>query len=550
MVDKLNKITGFPERQGPVVMMVMDGVGFGKYEYGDAVKEARTPTLDWLYANVPNRRLRAHGLAVGLPSDGDMGNSEVGHNAIGCGRVFAQGAKLVADSINTGNMFKGQVWQDLVSNCKEKNSTFHFIGLLSDGNVHSHIDHLKGMLKTAKAEGVKKVRIHTLLDGRDVPPTSGQQYVEDIEAFLTEMSTDGCDYRVASGGGRMNITMDRYDADWPMVQRGWDAHVKGEGRQFASTIEAYTTLREETGSLDQDLPAFVIVEDGEPVGRIVDGDSVVNANFRGDRAIEITRAFTDEVITEFNRGPKLDVKFAGMMQYDGDLKIPENFLVDPPTIDRTMSEYMSATGLKTLAVSETQKYGHVTYFFNGNKSGKFVEELEDWVEVPSDVVPFEQRPWMKCAEITDVVIDALEGGKYDFIRLNYPNGDMVGHTGNYEAAMISMEALDLCLARVLKVVEKTGATLIVSADHGNADDMFEYCKKSGEVKMDDSGVPKLKTSHSLNAVPCIIFDPKKSADYKLVETGELGISSLSATCINLCGYEAPEDYDQSVIEFS
>jgi len=547
MVEALKKISSYNKRTAPVVLVVMDGVGFGKYEQGDVVKSANTPNLDWLMANCDFGKLKAHGLAVGLPSDADMGNSEVGHNAIGCGRVFAQGAKLVADAISSKKMFSDRAWTEVIANVLEKESTLHFFGLLSDGNVHSHISHIEAMLKQAKEEGVKKVRVHTLFDGRDVGSTSGLDYIKPFEELLASLSTDGFDYRVASGGGRQNITMDRYDADWSMIQRGWDAHVKGIGQEFTSGTEAYTTMRETTGDLDQDLPAFVVVDEaGKPVGPITDGDSVVNFNFRGDRAIEISLAFTAPEMTKFDRGPLLDVVYAGMMQYDGDAHVPPRFLVEPPAIDRTLMEYLSATGLKTLSISETQKFGHMTYFFNGNNSAKFNDGLETWVEVPSDVVPFEERPWMKCAEVTDHIIDALENEDYNFIGVNYPNGDMVGHTGICEAVQVSMEALDLQIGRLIKVAEKTGATLIFTADHGNADDMFEHNKKSGEVVMED-GKPKTKTSHSLNPVPCIIFDTQKQIDYKFNLQEGQGISSLTATCMNLLGYVAPSDYDTSVV---
>jgi 2,3-bisphosphoglycerate-independent phosphoglycerate mutase len=347
----------------------MDGVGIGKNPKSDYVKIANTPNLDRLHEVALYTQLKAHGTAVGLPDDGDMGNSEVGHNAIGCGRVFAQGAALVGKAIESGSMFEGEVWKALVSNVKEKDSSLHFIGLFSDGNVHSNLNHLEAMLRRAKAEGVKKARVHALIDGRDVPPTSALEYVERFEKFLDEINADGSvDYCVASGGGRMNITMDRYDADWTMVARGWKAHVKAEGRSFSSMREAIETFRAETpGILDQDLPPFVIERNGVPTGPIVDGDSVVFFNFRGDRALEITKAFEAEELSEFDRGPKPDVLYAGMMQYDGDLKVPEHYLVSPPAIDRTMSEYLSNVGVTQLAISETQKFGHVTYFFNGNK---------------------------------------------------------------------------------------------------------------------------------------------------------------------------------------
>ena len=545
MVEALKK-NGKISRKGPVVLVIMDGVGFGKYKDGDAVACAMTKSLDGLYKDYPWTKLKAHGLAVGLPSDADMGNSEVGHNAMGCGRVFAQGAALVSNSINSGDMFKGATWVKLVENCKKNSSTLHFIGLLSDGNVHSHIDHLKAMVKEAKLEGVKKVRIHALLDGRDVGEMSALEYFDPFVEYLNSLNDESFDAQIASGGGRMVITMDRYNANWDMVRKGWETHVLGEGRQFASAHEAIETLRAETGAIDQDLPPFVIAKDGKPVGTIEDGDSVILFNFRGDRALEITKAFEAEELTEFDRKRRPKVEYAGMMEYDGDLHVPAQYLVSPPSIDRTMAEYLCATGLKQFSISETQKFGHVTYFFNGNKTGKFNEELEEYVEIPSDIVPFEERPWMKCAEIADRVIKEVESGKWDLIKLNFPNGDMVGHTGIFEAVVCSMEAMDLQIGRIWDAIKKAGGVMVVTADHGNADDMYEH-GKDGSLKLKKEGDPKSKTSHSLNPVPCIICDSAYNGEYsKELKTG-LGISSIPATLMNLLGYDAPADYDSSVI---
>lgn len=549
-VTPLKKNPNWKGRKGPVVFVIMDGVGYGKYKEGDAVQASRMDYLFQLEKDCPHTKLKAHGTAVGLPSDDDMGNSEVGHNAIGCGRVFAQGAKLVSNSIESGAMFTGECWKKLIANVKKNDgSALHFIGLLSDGNVHSHIDHLKAMINEAKKEGVKKVRVHALIDGRDVGETSALDYVTPFENFLAEISKEGFDYKIASGGGRMWITMDRYNADWAMVERGWKCHVQGASRQFSSATEAIETYRKENpGIIDQDLKDFVIAENGKPVGTINDGDSVIFFNFRGDRALEITAAFeSGPEFDKFDRGHIPQVEYAGMMEYDGDLHIPKNYLVTPPAIDRTMGEYLCKTGLKTLAISETQKYGHVTYFFNGNKLGKFDEKLEDYEEIKSDVVPFEQRPWMKCAEITDRVIEAIESGKYDHIRLNFPNGDMVGHTGVFNAVVCSMEAMDLQIGRLKKAVEKAGGILCLTADHGNSDDMYEHNKKTGEVARKADGTPKAKTSHSLNPVYGIIYDPEYQGEYDRTLNDGLGISSWAATLINLLGYFAPEDYDKSLI---
>ena len=548
MLEALKKNVKFTPRRGPVVLAILDGVGFGKYADGDGVKLAHTPVLDELLTNAPHTSLKAHGTAVGMPSDADMGNSEVGHNAIGSGRVFSQGAKLVEEAVATGKLFEGETWKQAVANVLEKGGTLHFLGLFSDGNVHSHVDHLKAMVSRAAEAGVKHVRVHILLDGRDVPETSALEYIDPFEEFLAGLRQQGCDARIASGGGRMVITMDRYGANWDMVRRGWEIHVQGKGEFFKDAHTAVATLRERTGAIDQDLPPFVISDDGQtPVGAMKDGDSVIFFNFRGDRSLEITAAFEGgEEFDKFDRGSVPQVYYAGMMEYDGDLHVPKHYLVSPPAIDRTMDEYLCASGVKQLAVSETQKYGHVTYFFNGNRSGKFDEVLDEYVEIRSDIVPFEQRPWMKCAEITDTVIGAIESGDYRMIRLNYPNGDMVGHTGSMDAVLVAMGALDLCLGRLKAAVEAAGGVLVISADHGNADDMYEH-KKDGSLKVDAAGNPARKTSHSLNPVPCIVYDPEGKGEYAHELRAGLGISSLAATCIELLGFEAPADYDQSVL---
>ncbi|MGM9636026.1 MAG: 2,3-bisphosphoglycerate-independent phosphoglycerate mutase, partial [Candidatus Avispirillum sp.] len=463
--------------KGPVLTIVMDGVGIAPEGEGNAVKRAYTPTLDSLMAKYPTVKLKAHGTAVGLPSDDDMGNSEVGHNALGSGQVFAQGAKLVSNSIESGKLFDSDAWKAEVGNVIKNNSTLHFLGLFSDGNVHSHIDHLKALIVRAKADGVRRVRIHILLDGRDVGETSALDYVEPFEAFIAELRDGDFDIKIASGGGRMKITMDRYEANWAMVELGWKTHVLGEGRQFACAADAIKTYREETHAIDQDLPPFVIAEDGKPVGTVEDGDSVIFYNFRGDRSIEISKAFEAGAdFDKFDRVRVPNVAYAGMLEYDGDLHIPSRYLVSPPEITNTMGEYLADTKVAQYAISETQKYGHVTYFWNGNRSGKFSEEFETYVEVPSDVVPFEQRPWMKCAEITDKLIEAMKSGKYPCMRVNFPNGDMVGHTGSLEATICSMEALDLQLARLLKVVDELEGIALITADHGNADEMYEVDK--------------------------------------------------------------------------
>jgi 2,3-bisphosphoglycerate-independent phosphoglycerate mutase len=552
-MESLKKSKNFTGPEGPVVLAILDGVGIGKYEEGDIVRRANTPTLDWLANNSLASRLKAHGTAVGMPSDDDMGNSEIGHNAIGCGRVFEQGASLVNYAIKDRILFDGPVWKELIANVNSLNSKLHFIGLLSNGNVHSHIDHLEALLAEAKMQGVKSACVHILLDGRDVPPTSALEYVNRLENFLAVLKEGSeIDFAIASGGGRMKITMDRYQANWQMVEMGWKTHVLGEGRTFESANEAIGILRQEDPKvIDQDLPPFVISRNGSPLGPITENDSVIFFNFRGDRAIEMSMAFENEDFDHFPRGPRLNVKYAGMMQYDGDALIPKKYLVDPPGIDRTMGEYLGKAGIKQLAISETQKFGHVTYFFNGNRSGKFNETLEDYIEIPSDIVPYEERPWMKAAEITDKVVEAIQGGNHKFIRLNFANGDMVGHTGVSEAVEIAVETVDLCVARLLDAVNKANGILIVTADHGNSDDMFQRNKKSGDIVLDeDTGKAAPKTAHSLNPVPIYIFDPTGTVKMKLSDQKDLGISSIAATCLKLLGFEPPQDYTPSIIDLN
>ena len=521
----------------PVVLVIMDGVGETPEELGNMVLRANTPTLDALKASCPWTTIKAHGGAVGLPSDDDMGNSEVGHNALGCGQIYSQGAKLVNESIESGSVFRSETWKDIVGSVAAGGKTLHFIGLLSDGNVHSNIRHLLAMLAQAKKEGVRRARVHVLLDGRDVPATSALEYVGMLEETLANLNDDTFDGRIASGGGRMKITMDRYQANWPMVKAGWDVHVHGEGRHFPNCTEAIETLRQETGAIDQDLPAFVIAEDGEPVGAIADGDGVILYNFRGDRALELSMAFDgDASFDKFDRGVIPQVKYAGMLQYDGDLKIPKNYLVNPPQIRETLTELLVAHGIREYAVSETQKYGHVTYFWNGNRSEKFSEELEDYCEIPSDVRSFDECPWMKGTEIADKVIEAIESGRYGFIRCNFPNGDMVGHTGNLDATEIAVESVDLELARIRKACDAAGCILVVTADHGNSDQMLEKNKK---------GAVEVRTAHSLNPVPFIISDGETRHDLK---DGSFGLANVAPTIAELMGIKPYDSWEESMLK--
>ncbi len=530
---------GHASAEKTVVLVIMDGIGEYADETGNMVLKASTPTLDALKANDPFRLIRANGTAVGLPSDSDMGNSEVGHNALGCGQIYSQGTKLVDESIGSGVIYESGAWKDLVSGLKDSGGTLHFIGLLSDGNIHSNISHLLAMLEEAKTEGVRRVRIHILLDGRDVSPVSALDYVDQLENALAGLNGETFDGRIASGGGRMQITMDRYQADWGMVEKGWNIHVHGEGRQFASAREAIEAYRkEQPGIIDQDLPGFVIAEDGVPVGAMKDGDSVILFNFRGDRALEISMAFDgDASFDRFDRGEVPKVKYAGLLEYDAELHIPRRYLVEPPRIRQTLTELLTENGISEYACSETQKFGHVTYFWNGNRSEKFSEELETWEEVPSDNRSFDESPWMKASEITDRVIAAIESGEYGFIRCNFPNGDMVGHTGSLQATEIAVEAVDLCLDRILRACDEHGCILVVTADHGNCEQMLEK-NKEGEITV--------RTAHTVNPVPFIIHD--RDARHELDTESPFGLANVAATIADLLGVTPYDSWEKTMLK--
>lgn len=520
-----------------VVLAIMDGIGISEETFGNAVKNANTPNLDNLINNYPNTLIYAHGKYVGLPSDSDMGNSEVGHNALGSGQIYSQGAKLVNEAIESKEIFNSKTWKELVNYCKEKGK-MHFIGLLSDGNVHSNINHLLSLLEQSKIEGVKRVCVHILLDGRDVMKTSALDYVDILEKKILELNDDSFCALIVSGGGRMKITMDRYEANWDMVEKGWHTHVLGEARAFRSAKEAILTYRNENiGIIDQDLDSFVIVdENNNPVGKIMDNDSVIFFNFRGDRAIELSRCFDEEKFNKFDRIRVPNVMYAGMLQYDADANIPKRFLTEPPKITNTLTEELCKYNIREYAISETQKYGHVTYFWNGNRASKFNEELETYIEIPSDNISFDEKPEMKSYEITDKLIEAVNSKQYDFLRINYPNGDMVGHTGNYEATIKAVEAVDINLGRIMQCVKENNAILIVLADHGNAEEMYELKDKDKKIA---------KTSHTINPVPFIIYG-NDIEDIK-INNGVYGLANVASTITTLLNIKKNPVWEESII---
>lgn len=545
---------------GPVVLVVMDGVGLSARRSGNAVRQAHTEFLDHAMLNYLNIPLAASGEAVGI-MPGQMGNSEVGHNALGAGQIIKQGIAGIEAAFKIGDIWQSKAWRgameylkagkDAASSCP----TLHFSGIFSDGGVHSDIRHLEQMIQRAHDEGICKIRIHCVFDGRDVPPQSEPKYIERLEEFLSQFKDS--DYRIASGAGRMVAVADRYENDWGMVKLGWDMMVYGKApREFRSAKDAIATLRRENpGIQDQYLPAFVIIENlaatsslasraikaskstanaqtgAEPVGPIHDGDAVIYYDFRADRAIEIARAFTEDKFDKFDRssdsrakvdaaknpGPK--VFFAAMTEYDSDHHIPKHILVPPVQIESPLNTFLGQNKISQLAISETVKFGHITYYFNGNSYSK--APLETHIEIASDTQPFNTRPWMKSAEITDTVLENLD--QYKFIRINYPGGDMVGHFAELEPTIVAMEAIDLQLARLAKKIDEVGGMVLITADHGNAEELISK-----------DGVPR--TSHTTSPVPCIFYDNTKNAGkYHAAKLDDAGLTNVAATIATLLG---------------
>ncbi|KAK1667574.1 hypothetical protein QYE76_055733 [Lolium multiflorum] len=535
----------------PVAVIVLDGWGEASADQYNCIHRAETPVMDSLKNGAPERwtLVKAHGTAVGLPSDDDMGNSEVGHNALGAGRIFAQGAKLVDAALASGKIWEDEGFNYIKESFAE--GTLHLIGLLSDGGVHSRLDQVQLLVKGASERGAKRIRLHILTDGRDVLDGSSVGFVETIENDLAQLCEQGVDARVASGGGRMYVTMDRYENDWDVVKRGWDAQVLGEAPyKFKTALEAVKTLRAEPKANDQYLPPFVIVdESGKSVGPIVDGDAVVTFNFRADRMVMLAKALEFPDFDKFDRVRVPKIKYAGMLQYDGELKLPAKFLVSPPLIARTSGEYLVKNGVRTFACSETVKFGHVTFFWNGNRSGYFDESKEEYVEIPSDSgITFNEQPKMKALEIAERTRDAILSGKFDQVRINLPNGDMVGHTGDIEATVVACKAADEAVKIVLDAVEQVGGIYLVTADHGNAEDMVKR-NKSGQPALDKSGSIQILTSHTLQPVPVAIGGPGLHPGVKFrSDINTPGLANVAATVMNLHGFLAPDDYETTLIE--
>ncbi|MHA1870124.1 MAG: 2,3-bisphosphoglycerate-independent phosphoglycerate mutase [Promethearchaeota archaeon] len=559
MEYKLERLESFNGPKGPLLLIIMDGVGIGKEYEGNAVYLAKPPNLTRITKECKERHLftelKAHGPAVGLPTERDMGNSEVGHNAMGAGQIYSQGAKLVNESIEKGIIFNTDTWKGLIKRLKENDSCVHLIGLLSDGNVHSHINQLFKIIDGFEQAGIKKLRVHTLLDGRDVPENSALDYIRPLESKLRGIEdkhkSENYDYKIASGGGRMYVTMDRYESDWNVVKRGWYAHVRGyiEPEELKNGYKGYYKSAEEAilaarkafpEKNDQTLPPFVIVDnEGHPVGPIKDGDVVINFNFRGDRAIQISKAFEQKDFDKFDRVVYPDVEYLGLLEYDTEEHIPKKFLVPPPHIKNVLTDFLCYQKISQYAIAETHKFGHVTYFWNGNRTGYICPELEEYEEIhsdPTEMIP--KHPEMKADEVCDRLISKLKTGKFKFLRVNFANGDMVGHTGILEASIKAVKKVDECVGKLIKVVDDLDGITVVTADHGNVDEM-----------LNKDGSPK--TSHTLNPVGFWILDKNWKKEYEIDDTlKDPGLTNIASTIINLLGFKAPEIYRRSLIKFN
>ena len=504
----------------PVMLMILDGFGINPNEKGNAVAIANTPNIDKLKKTWPTTIIHTSGLDVGLP-EGQMGNSEVGHTNIGAGRIVYQDLTRITKSIEDGDFFSIKEFADAIDNCKKNNSNLHIMGLLSDGGVHSHIRHLIALLEFAKRKDFENVYVHCFMDGRDTPPTSGEVYIAKLEEKMKEKGVG----KIATIEGRF-YAMDR-DKRWNRVKEAYDAMVNGVGEEATSAVGAIEASYQKE-VFDEFVKPTVIRNGDSPVATIKDNDSVIFFNFRPDRAREITRTLVDKDFNEFET-KKMNLFFVCFTQYDETMPNVK-IAFKPETLVNTFGEYISKKGLKQLRIAETEKYAHVTFFFNGGEEKEY--EGEDRILVPSPKVEtYDLKPEMSALEVTDKVVEAINSGKYDSIILNYANPDMVGHTGSLEAAVKAVETIDGCVGKVVEAIEKQNGVLIITADHGNAEQMIDY--KTGEPQ----------TAHTTNPVPLILVGLEG------VKLKEGKLADLAPTMLDIMGLEKPQEMTgESLIE--
>ncbi|ADG83543.1 2,3-bisphosphoglycerate-independent phosphoglycerate mutase [Thermincola potens] len=503
-------------RNRPVVLTILDGWGIGDASEGDAIAKAKKPNWDALLAEYPKTQLGASGEDVGLP-EGQMGNSEVGHLNIGAGRIVYQEFTRITKAIKDGSFFDNEELLKAVNHTKQNGSALHLMGLLSDGGVHSHISHLYALLDMAKRNNLRKVFVHAFLDGRDVPPANAREYIDALEAKFDELGIGA----IATVMGRY-YAMDR-DKRWERVQKAYNAMVYGEGLKSTLASGAVAQSYEKGDTDEFVVPTVIIDKNGDPVARVKTGDAVIFYNFRPDRAREITRAFVDENFDGFNRGPNPPkVYYVCMTQYDKTINAPVAF--KPQVLVNTFGEYISKHGLKQLRIAETEKYAHVTFFFNGGVEPP--NEGEERILIPSPkVATYDLKPEMSAYEVTDAVVKEIEKDKFDVIILNYANPDMVGHTGVMEAAVKAIEAVDECIGRVVQAVMTKGGTVLLTADHGNADQMVDPA----------TGQPQ--TAHTVHRVPLILV----SKEMKNVRLLPGRLEDIAPTMLYILGLEKPPE---------
>ncbi|MBQ6874951.1 MAG: 2,3-bisphosphoglycerate-independent phosphoglycerate mutase [Lachnospiraceae bacterium] len=497
----------------PTVLMILDGYGLNSKVEGNAVAEAKTPVMDLLMAECPFVEGNASGMAVGLP-DGQMGNSEVGHLNMGAGRIVYQELTRITKEIRDGEFFENEAFAKAIANCKENDSALHLYGLVSDGGVHSHNTHIYGLLELAKRAGLEKVYVHCFLDGRDTPPASGRDFVAELVAKMAEIGVG----KVASVSGRY-YAMDR-DNRWDRVQLAYNALTKGEGKQASDPVALIQASYDE-GVNDEFVVPTVVMENGAPVATIKDGDSVIFYNFRPDRARELTRVFCADEFDGFDRGERIKTTYVCFTEYD--VTIPNKEVAfHKVSITNTFGEFLAANGLTQARIAETEKYAHVTFFFNGGVEAPNAGEDRILVKSPK-VATYDLKPEMSAYEVCDKLVEAIEADKYDVIIINFANPDMVGHTGVEDAAIKAVEAVDECVGKAVEALRKVGGQMFICADHGNAEQLVDY--ETGDSF----------TAHTTNPVPFILVNYDEA--YTLREGGCL--ADIAPTLIEMMGLTQP-----------
>jgi len=530
--------------RGPVIHVVLDGWGVGEPNSTNAIHLANTPQISSLSKNSQYTELWTHGLHVGLPNENDLGGSEVGHMTMGAGIIKDQGPTLIQKLIKSGEFFEGPILNEIMRNCIFNETPLHLLGLISDGNIHSHVDHMEAIIRYAFKVGIKKCYIHALLDGRDTKIQSALNFIEPFENLFAVLKNQRSeiDYAFASGGGREFLTMDR-DNNWDKVELGWKTHVLGlsENRfpSIKSAIEHFRKLK--PGIVDQDIPEFIIEKNGEPIGRIEDRHALIFTNFRGDRAIQFSEAIIDDDFQHFDRVFRPKILFASMTQYDQDRGIPQKFLAGMPEVKDPFGKRILELGLRQFRLTETQKFPHVTFFFNGGYREPLDFSMENYHLIRSDKIDsFAKKPEMKSEEIGKKAIEFIYSGEYQYGLINFANADMVGHTGDLKASILAVEAIDKTLSKLVSAIDSVNGFLVITADHGNADQM---------LFQNSDGVQEISTKHSLNPVPFIIYDPIYKGEYLLKPYGkncENNLSHVAATNFILLGQSIPDDLAPSL----